>query len=154
MDRRGRLLWRTYLHRGNHLRDCIMTLHIAPQRLATGTPEFNALGRQGYRVNVALNGVHQRHVVAYDRKAGWIDRHAYDEMNKRFIIIGNHQWTFWGPWIPAPPRPLPGITRDEPPAPVYTPIEAYRWRYCECGAAERETHADGKIKRFEPGDDT
>jgi hypothetical protein len=61
-----------------------------------------------------------------------------------------HHWTAWGNFIPVPPvlmpRPIQGDVTPE-----YQPVEAYRWRYCECGAAERETWADWAdhtVKRF------
>lgn len=32
--------------------------------------------------------------------------------------------------------------------PEYKPVEAYRWRECECGAVERQSYATGEIARF------
>jgi hypothetical protein len=51
---------------------------------------------------------------------------------------GVHDWTGWGDFTPVLP-PFELITAPEPIDPTFRPVEAYRWRYCECGAAERET---------------
>lgn len=52
-----------------------------------------------------------------------------------------HHWTEWGWWdakLPDYSKMRFCVSSDEPPE--YTPVEAYRWRYCECGAAEREDY--------------
>jgi hypothetical protein len=49
-----------------------------------------------------------------------------------------HDWSWWSNFTPVLP-PFKVMTAPEPIDPAFHPVEAYRWRYCECGAAERET---------------
>jgi hypothetical protein len=67
---------------------------------------------------------------------------------------GHHRWSEWGNYIPAPLPPFP-VTHRDPGPPDIKPnkIEAYRWRYCECGIAERETYADHTVVRINREDD-
>lgn len=63
-----------------------------------------------------------------------------------------HHWTAWGNFIPVTPSIMPIAVRPRDVTPEYVPVEAYRWRYCECGAAERETWADHTVERFSADD--
>lgn len=62
-----------------------------------------------------------------------------------------HHWAAWGNFIPVQPEPMLAV-RPRDVTPEYVPVEAYRWRYCECGAAEREAWADHTVKRFSADD--
>lgn len=50
-----------------------------------------------------------------------------------------HRWTDWGPFIPVAWRAVLVITTSGPP--TSEPIEAYRYRRCECGMREQEAYA-------------
>jgi hypothetical protein len=63
---------------------------------------------------------------------------------------GTHHWTGWSAYVPAPVTLAFMAFPTEPPQP--TPIEAYRWRYCECGASERQSFGDHTIQRYDPKD--
>jgi len=57
-----------------------------------------------------------------------------------------HHWTDWGPFIPvAWPAALVSATSSPP---TNEPIEAYRYRWCECGAGEQEAYAGGERETF------
>ncbi|CAN5558071.1 hypothetical protein BH09PSE4_BH09PSE4_00060 [soil metagenome] len=54
-----------------------------------------------------------------------------------------HDWSAWGPFSVVPINyDTVTMVRAADVRPELTPIEAYRWRHCECGMAERETWAD------------
>ena len=61
---------------------------------------------------------------------------------------GQHRWTTWGNYVPARMPLLSGSWRFEESPTAPTVIEAYRWRYCECGAVERESYSDHTIKHY------
>lgn len=63
--------------------------------------------------------------------------------------LGHHRWTAWGNYIPVAPEWLKtgAVVASGPPDPA--PIEAYRWRGCECGVAERESY-DGRDRNLVP----
>lgn len=52
---------------------------------------------------------------------------------------GQHYWGDWSPFRPAKKLPFASVfVTDVPPRPA--PIEAYRWRHCDCGASEGEAY--------------
>lgn len=67
-------------------------------------------------------------------------------------LSGHHNWTTWSNFVPVYPSLKAGMWREEAPTPEYTPVEAYRWRHCQCGAAEREAYGTHERKLFGPED--
>lgn len=59
-----------------------------------------------------------------------------------------HDWSDWSLFKPEllPPVQFVG---DPYQVPKCEPLVAYRWRWCECGEAERQAYGSGKIERFD-----
>lgn len=64
---------------------------------------------------------------------------------------GQHDWAGWNTFVPVRPGdawvPIP----SKPPT-NKSIIEAYRWRYCKCGAGEREAYVTHERTVFERED--
>ena len=68
---------------------------------------------------------------------------------KYLCHAGQHRWTEWTDYEPVW-RPLEPVIAPPDAVPTDQPVEAYRWRHCECGAREREAWADHKREIFLP----
>jgi hypothetical protein len=53
--------------------------------------------------------------------------------------LGEHHWASWSDFVPVMRKISPYAFSAEPPSFDDVKIEAYRWRYCRCGARQRES---------------
>lgn len=84
-----------------------------------------------------------------ERMEGALYPGALRAEQRRRCRAGQHRWTAWGNFMPVAPKfPAAGYMPAKP-SPEFEPVEAYRWRECECGVRERETY-QGDRELFGP----
>ena len=63
-----------------------------------------------------------------------------------------HEWSDWSMFVPAPLPCQPATCVPFEPSATPEPLEAYRWRHCDCGAAQSESWAHGVVRYYAPGE--